>query len=89
MKIIADHFIPFLQGRLEPYADISYIHPDHFSPAIVRDADALLIRTRTRCGAPLLEGSKVRLIATATIGMDQFDLPWCAAHGIETRNSPG
>lgn len=29
------------------------------------------------------------MIATATIGMDQFDLPWCAEHGIATFNSPG
>ena len=34
----------------------------------VRDADALIIRTRTRCDGRLLAGSRVRLIATATIG---------------------
>lgn len=89
MKIIADSFIPFLKGRLESFADISYIHPDNFTPEVVKDADALLIRTRTRCGAPLLEESNVRFIATGTIGMDQFDLPWCHAHGITTTNSPG
>lgn len=89
MKIVADRFIPFLQGRLEPFAEIQYIHPDSFSPQAIKGADALLIRTRTRCGAPLLEGSSVQMIATATIGMDQFDLPWCAAHGIATFNSPG
>ena len=89
MKIVADQFIPFLRGRLEPYAEIKYIHPDSFSPETIKGADALLIRTRTRCGAPLLEGSSVKMIATATIGMDQFDLPWCAAHGVQTFNSPG
>lgn len=89
MKIVADKFIPFLQGRLEPFAEIEYIHPDSFSPETIKGADALLIRTRTRCGAPLLGGSSVKMIATATIGMDQFDLPWCASHGIATFNSPG
>lgn len=89
MKIISDRYIPFLQGRLEPFADIEYIYPDKFSPQTIKGADALLIRTRTRCGAPLLEGSSVKMIATATIGMDQFDLPWCKEHGIATYNSPG
>lgn len=89
MKIIADKFIPFLQGRLEQYADIEYIDPADFCAYRVADADALLIRTRTRCGEPLLKDSKVRFIATATIGMDQFDLPWCKAHGIATANAPG
>lgn len=89
MKIIADSFIPFLKGRLEKYADISYIHPDDFSPETVAEADALLIRTRTKCRRELLGESKVQFIATATIGMDQFDLPWCASRGIKTENSPG
>lgn len=89
IKVIADSFIPFLQGRLEPYVEISYVHPDLITASAVRDADALLIRTRTRCGAPLLENSRVQFIATATIGMDQFDLPWCKEHGIATFNSPG
>lgn len=89
IKVIADKYIPFLRGRLEPYADISYIHPDDFTPESVRKARALLIRTRTRCGAPLLEDSAVEFIASGTIGMDQLDLPWCASRGIEARNSPG
>ncbi|MCM1318884.1 MAG: 4-phosphoerythronate dehydrogenase [Muribaculaceae bacterium] len=89
MLVVADQFIPFLRGRLEPFAEVKYIHPDDFSPEAIKGADALLIRTRTKCGAPLLAGSSVKFVATGTIGMDQFDLPWCAEHGIETRNSPG
>lgn len=89
IKVIADRFIPFLKGRLEPYCEIAYLHPDDITPAAVADADALLIRTRTRCGAPLLAGSRVQFIASGTIGMDQFDLPWCASRGIATFNSPG
>lgn len=89
MKIIADRFIPFLQGRLEDVAEISYIDPSEFTPERVKEADALLIRTRTRCNRGLLEGSAVRFIGTCTIGMDQFDLPWCHGAGIATANAPG
>lgn len=89
MKVIADRYIPFLQGRLEEVADISYIDPTEFTPERVKDADALLIRTRTRCNAGLLEGSQVKFIATCTIGMDQFDLPWCHEAGISVSNAPG
>ena len=89
MKILADKYIPFLQGRLEPTADITYIDPEEFTPENVRDADALLIRTRTRCDARLLNESSVKFIATCTIGMDQFDLPWCKSAGIEAVNAPG
>lgn len=89
MKIIADNNIPFLRGRLEPVADVTYCGQFEFTPELVKDADAVLIRTRTRCDANLLGGSDVRLVATATIGMDQIDLDWCAANGITVRNSPG
>lgn len=87
--ICVDADIPFLDGRLEPFARVRLLGQEEFTPEAVRDADALMIRTRTRCAEPLLGGSRVRMIATATIGMDQFDLPWCAARGIETRNAPG
>ncbi|MDE7159593.1 MAG: 4-phosphoerythronate dehydrogenase [Muribaculaceae bacterium] len=89
MKIIADDNIPYLKGRLEPFADVTYVDQDDFTPGLVKDADALMIRTRTRCDSRLLDGSSVKMIATATIGMDQFDLPWCHAAGIETANAPG
>lgn len=87
--ICVDADIPFLGERLTPHARVRLLDQEEFNATSVRDADALMIRTRTRCGAPLLEGSRVRFIATATIGMDQFDLPWCASHGIGVQNAPG
>lgn len=88
-KIVIDSDIPFIRGRLEPWADTVYTDQFGFTPQIVADADAMIIRTRTRCDSHLLEGSQVRMIATATIGMDQFDLPWCRDNGITTVNAPG
>ena len=89
MKIIADSAIPFLQGVLEPWAEVRYLPGAEITPEEVRDADALLIRTRTRCDERLLGGSRVRLIATATIGFDHIDTAWCAAHGIRVCTAAG
>lgn len=89
MKIIADSAIPFLEGVLEPFAEVRYLPGKSITAADVRDADALIIRTRTRCDATLLEGSRVRLIATATIGFDHIDLAWCAARGIHVATAAG
>lgn len=89
MKIIADQAIPYLKGVLEPFAEVHYRPGREISHDEVLDADALIIRTRTRCDGPLLEGSRVRLIATATIGFDHIDLDWCAAHGIEVATAAG
>ncbi len=89
MKIVADSAIPFLRGVLEPYAEVHYLPGAQISAEEVRDADALLIRTRTRCDERLLAGSRVQLIATATIGFDHIDRGWCAARGIEVCTSAG
>lgn len=86
--MIEDH-IPFVKGLLEPYADVAYLAPEAFTPLAVRDADALIVRTRTRCDSALLSDSKCSLVATATIGTDHIDLPWCASHGIEVANAAG
>lgn len=90
MKIIADRNIPFLQGRLEAAGiETEYVDQFGFTPENVSDADALLIRTRTRINENLLRGSRVKLVATATIGMDQIDLDFTRKAGIDVRNSPG
>ena len=89
MKVICDSHIPFIKGVLEPYCDVTYVPGQDIGPQTVRDADALVIRTRTRCDRSLLDGSKVRFIATATIGYDHIDTRWCESHGISWTNAPG
>lgn len=89
MKIVIDSAIPYIQGVLEPFAQVVYLPGKTIGPADVCDADALVIRTRTRCDAQLLEHSRVRMIATATIGFDHIDLAWCAERGIEVSTAAG
>lgn len=89
MKIIIDSSIPFVQGVFEPYADVVYKQWDEFGREDVADADALIIRTRTKCDAELLEGSSVKVISTVTIGTDNIDLEYCRERGIYVRNAAG
>ena len=89
MKIVVDNKIPFIRGVFEPYAEVVYLPGRETTPEVVKDADAIVTRTRTRCNADLLEGSSVKVIATATIGFDHIDTAWCESHGIIWRNAPG
>lgn len=89
MKIVADDKIPFLRGVFEPFAEVVYRPGAAIAPADTADADALIVRTRTRCGAALLGASRVRCVATATIGFDHIDVPALAARGIAWSNAPG
>mgnify|MGYP002519101357 CR=1 FL=1 len=89
MKIVADSNVPFLEGVFEPYAEVVYIEGRAINHDDVKDADALIIRTRTKCNADLLDGTSVKMIATATIGTDHIDLEYCRDHGIEVHNAEG
>jgi erythronate-4-phosphate dehydrogenase len=89
MRIVADDKIPFLKGVLEPFADVDYVPGEKITNEIVKNADALLTRTRTRCNEELLKGSMVRFIGTATIGYDHIDTIYCEDHGIVWKNAPG
>jgi erythronate-4-phosphate dehydrogenase len=66
------------------------VRPDHLvTKDDLRDADALIVRSKTRVDARLLEGTSVGFVGTATAGTDHFDLDflntsdlaWCAAPG--------
>jgi erythronate-4-phosphate dehydrogenase len=89
MKVVADNKIPYLKGVLEPFAEVVYLPGAKIDADVVKDADALIVRTRTQCNKSLLEGSKVRFIATATIGYDHIDTKWCEQNGIVWKNAEG
>lgn len=90
MKIVVENHIPYISGLLEPYAqEVLYLETSAITASAVKDADVLITRTRTRCDEALLAGSRVRMIATATIGTDHIDLDYCRKAGIKVVNAPG
>ena len=89
MKIVIDDKIPFVSGVFEPLAEVIYAPGQDIDAAMVKDADALMVRTRTWCNADLLQGSQVKMIATATIGYDHIDRNYCDKHNIQWVNAPG
>jgi len=89
LKVVADIDIPFLKGALEPFADVVYEKGSSISNSMLRNADVLITRTRTRCNEELLSGTKVKLIASATIGHDHIDKEYCNLQGIKWVTAPG
>ncbi|ADQ78724.1 4-phosphoerythronate dehydrogenase [Paludibacter propionicigenes WB4] len=89
MKIIIDDKIPYIQGAFEGVVEVIYLPGNKTTPEIVKDADAIVTRTRTICNEQLLAGSAVKFIATATIGYDHIDTDYCEAAGIQWTNAPG
>ena len=89
IKIMVDDAVPFIKGVFEPYADVVYKPGKQICRDDLHDVDAMVIRTRTKCNAEMLEGTPVKFIATATIGTDHIDFPYCDEKGIVVRNAAG
>ena len=90
MRIVVDDKIPYIRDVISRITDdVAYIKGSDISAADVKGADAMIVRTRTRCNKNLLEGSNVKFIATATIGYDHLDTEYLKEAGIKWINCPG
>ena len=90
MKIVIDDKIPYIRETICRLADETvFLGGSTITADDVRDADVLVVRTRTHCNRQLLEGSKVQLVVTATIGYDHIDIQWLEHAGIRWTNCPG
>jgi erythronate-4-phosphate dehydrogenase len=89
IKIVADNKIPFLKEMPGGVAELILIPGREICRELIQDADALIVRTRTKCNEELLKGTSVKFIASATIGFDHIDIEYCNANGIGWTNAPG
>ncbi len=89
MKIAVDRNIPLAGSAFGPLGDLALLETTAVTPETVRDAGALVIRSETKVGPRLLEGSAVRFVGTATIGTDHIDLPYLGSKGIAFASAPG
>lgn len=90
MKVVIDQYIPFLSEALRVQGvEALALAPEAITREAVVDAEALFVRTRTRVDSALLEGTRVRFVATATIGTDHLDIPYLEQQGIAWASAPG
>ncbi len=89
MKIVADANIPFVRECFSSVGDVEVLSGRDITPRVLADADALLVRSITPVNEALLAGSRVRFVATATIGFDHVDLPYLEKCNIGFASAPG
>lgn len=90
MKVVIDEKIPYLREALGAMGvDVVALPGSAIGNDDLLDAQALFVRTRTRCDAALLSGTAVRFIGTATIGYDHIDTGYCKDNGIVWTNAAG
>lgn len=89
LRLVIDDKIPFIREAAARLGECVFLPGAAITADDVREADVLITRTRTQVNRALLDGSKVQLVVTATIGHDHIDKAYLAEKGIAWHNCPG
>lgn len=89
LKILADENIPFAAETFGALGEVKFLPGRAITRAALSDCEALLVRSVTPVNAVLLEGTPVRFVGTATIGVDHVDLGYLQARGLAFASAAG
>ena len=89
MKIVCASSVLYAREAFSGLGEVLLLPDRDIRREHLRDADALIVRSKTSVGPALLEGTSVGFVATATAGADHFDIPWLNHAGIAWSASPG
>ncbi len=89
MKIIADSNIPLVAETFGQHGDVRFLAGRELCNADLAEADVLLVRSVTRVDQDLLEGTGIRFVGSATIGIDHLDTTWLEKNNISWAHAPG
>ncbi len=89
MKIVADENIPFVVECFCSIGEVEVAAGSEMTPALVADADILLVRSVTNVDFNLLSNSRVRFVGTATIGFEHIDTEFLKKRNIGFASAPG
>ena len=89
MNIIADENIIYAEEAFSQFGEVKLLKGREISNSILKDADALFIRSVTNVNKKLLADTKVKFVGTATIGTDHIDIDYLKTNGIEFTSAKG
>jgi len=89
MKIIADKLIYKVEEAFAGLGDVVAVSNGEIRRELLADADILLVRSVTRVDAALLEGTPVKFVASASIGVDHVDVGFLREASVGFAHAPG
>ncbi len=94
MKIVIAETVLLGREAFETLGEVLVVPDREISPLHLKDADALIVRSKAKIDESLLRDSSVQFIGTGTAGFDHFDtnyfeqnkIAWCAAPGCNANS---
>ncbi len=94
VKIVCASSVLFAREAFETLGETVILPDDSITAADLKDADALIVRSKTPITPALIENTRLSFVGTATAGTDHMDtgylnhlpLAWCAAPGCNANS---
>jgi len=89
MKIVVDENVAFAEEAFSKFGEVRLMQGREIDHSVLKDADALIVRSITKIDKTLLEGTSVSFVGTATIGTDHVDLEYVNKRSIGFADAKG
>ncbi len=89
MNIVIDENIAYAREAFSAFGNIKLLHGRKITNDLLKNADALIVRSITRVNEELLKGTHVNFVGTATIGTDHVDLNYLRNKKIHFADAKG
>ncbi len=88
-RIVVDDAVPEAESLFGDLGEVILLPGRAIDDTTVREADALIVRSRTRVNAALLTGSRVQFVGSTVVGLDHVDRSWLNEAGIHFYSAQG
>ncbi len=88
-NIVADANMPLVEKLFCSFGEVNLVEGRQIGSNDLKQADILLVRSVTQVDSSLLEGTSVKFVGSATIGVDHVDLDYLRRSSIGFSNAPG
>ncbi|HEX2983714.1 MAG TPA: hypothetical protein VHO28_09250, partial [Ignavibacteriales bacterium] len=89
MKIIIDENISFALEAFSGLGEAELVNGRKIPASLLKEAEALVVRSTTNVNRDLLDGTKIKFVGTATIGTDHIDLDYLKERNIAFSSAAG
>jgi len=89
MKLVVDENIAFAKEAFSQFGDVFLISGRQITNNILRNADALIVRSITNVDENLLQNTNIKFVGTATIGTDHIDTHYLDENNIAFTDAKG
>jgi erythronate-4-phosphate dehydrogenase len=89
MFSVVDNKNPNVAQLFGQFGEVTTLPTAAITAEAVKNADIVVVRSETRINSALLEGSKIKFVGTATIGIDHVDMEYLAKNNIGFASAPG